>query len=592
MNTEPNPNCGGWVGFYVYNSLTFEILEEESIFMSGMYESLWLKVQTGKNMFKIIGNIYRPNTAPRANLNLAITTHNSIISKIKSNKSHSKCDIEIVSDFNIDLLKFQEHAKTNDYLESLLSFGLLPIITKPTRISQNSSTLIDHIFVNNKSKLHNSGIILTYLSDHYPVFYIDQSSSVRPQPKAFKSRKINYETQQSFHSLLKSTNFQNITQHTEPELAFSQFFNICNSATDLCFPEITVIPKKSKLCHSPWMTPGLLVSSKMKQKLFKKKLNSPTIQNLTTFKNYNNTYNMCKRKAQQLYYDNLFTECKNDLKSTWKLIREVTCSRKLQKDTLPEYFRFCGDIVRSPQDVANNFNQYFTEVGPKLASSIPTTEKNFTDFLGTSNNQQFKFSEMSETRILNFIKNMKPKSSFGEDCISNNLLKLISVTIIKPLKHLINLSLMTGYFPDQFKVAKVVPIYKDSDPHELSNYRPISLLNSLSRLFESIVCFQVTGFAEACDIFYEHQYGFRAKHNVSHPLLHFSENIFKSLSNNKFNIAIFLDLKKAFDTVNYEILLKKSRIRETKNLSTDADSRTNTILERLCDLSIFFIYFF
>ena len=89
MNTEPNPNCGGWVGFYVYNSLTFEILEEESIFMSGMYESLWLKVQTGKNMFKIIGNIYRPNTAPRANLNLAITTHNLIISKIKSNKSHS-----------------------------------------------------------------------------------------------------------------------------------------------------------------------------------------------------------------------------------------------------------------------------------------------------------------------------------------------------------------------------------------------------------------------------------------------------------------------------------------------------------------------
>ena len=88
-------------------------------------------------------------------------------------------------------------------------------------------------------------------------------------------------------------------------------------------------------------------------------------------------------------------------------------------------------------------------------------------------------------------------------------------------------------------------------------YCPISLLNSISCLFESIVCFQVTGFADACNILYKHQYGFRANHNINHPLLHFSENIFQALSNNKFNISIFLDLIKAFDTVNYNILLQK-----------------------------------
>ena len=152
---------------------------------------------------------------------------------------------------------------------------------------------------------------------------------------------------------------------------------------------------------------------------------------------------------------------------------------------------------------------------------------------------------------------MKPKSSFGEYLISNISLKLIAVTVIQPSNHLINLSLKTGYFPEQFKIAKIVPIYKDSDIHEFSNYRPILLLNSVSRLFESILCFQVTGFADACDILYKHQYCFKAKHNINHPLLHFSENIFQALNNNKFNISIFFDLKKAFDTVNYEILLNK-----------------------------------
>ena len=156
---------------------------------------------------------------------------------------------------------------------------------------------------------------------------------------------------------------------------------------------------------------------------------------------------MCKRKAQQMQYNKTFSECKADLKATWQLIREVTCSKKVQRDKLPEYFRYQGNILTSPQEIANNFNQYFSEVGPSLAAKIPSSNRKFTDFLGTPNKEGFKFTEMSEFRILNFIKNMKPKSSFGEDCISNNVLKLIVVTVIQPLKHLINLSLKTGFFP-------------------------------------------------------------------------------------------------------------------------------------------------
>ena len=248
-------------------------MEEESVFLSGVYESLWIKVTIDKNTCKIIGNIYRPNSASKANLSLAIATHISIISKIKANKKYKNCSIEIASDFNIDLLKFQEHAQTNEYLDTLLSFGLLPIVTKPTRISPSTSTLIDHIFVGNHSKLHNFGIILTYLSDHYPVFYIEQTRLPKPRPKPFQTRKITSETQSSLNTLLKNTSFKNIIDQNDPLLAFSEFFNFCNSATEVSFPEITVYPNKSRLCHAPWMSPGLIISSQTKQKFFNKNLN-------------------------------------------------------------------------------------------------------------------------------------------------------------------------------------------------------------------------------------------------------------------------------------------------------------------------------
>ena len=144
------------------------------------------------------------------------------------------------------------------------------------------------------------------------------------------------------------------------------------------------------------MSPGLIISSQTKQKLFNKKLKSPTLGSTSRFKNYNNIFNMCKRKAQQMYYNKTFSECKADLKATWQLIREVTCSKKVQRDKLPEYFRYQGNILTSPQEIANNFNQYFSDVGPSLAAKIPSSNRKFTDFLGTPNKEEFKFTEMSE----------------------------------------------------------------------------------------------------------------------------------------------------------------------------------------------------
>ena len=125
---------------------------------------------------------------------------------------------------------------------------------------------------------------------------------------------------------------------------------------------------------------------------------------------------------------------------------------------------------------------------------------------------------------------LKPKTSFGRDCISTKLLKVMLPQVLTPLCHLFNLSVQTGYIPSELKTAKVVPVFKSGDAHEFTNYRPISLLSSFSKLFEKIIAKQMVMYMNKLKILYVHQYGFRKGHNTTHPVLQFLNKIYHGLN--------------------------------------------------------------
>ena len=137
------------------------------------------------------------------------------------------------------------------------------------------------------------------------------------------------------------------------------------------------------------------------------------------------------------------------------------------------------------------------------------------------------------------------------------LLKLAKSVISIPLTEIFNQSVLTGVYPTKLKYAKVIPVYKGEDETLPENYRPISLLSIYNRLFEKLLYCRLIKFINKNDILYDLQYGFRNKHSTQHAILDIVNTIHSNMDNRKTSCGIFVDLKKAFDTVNHEILLTK-----------------------------------
>ena len=147
--------------------------------------------------------------------------------------------------------------------------------------------------------------------------------------------------------------------------------------------------------------------------------------------------------------------------------------------------------------------------------------------------------------------------SSGPNSIPTNLLKEFSPQFIPPIKTLVNKSLTEGTFPSIFKLALICPIYKKSDKTKCVNYRPISLLSNLSKIFERIMYNRLEGYLESNNLIYDFQFGFRKKFSTDHALLSITEQIKNNFQNKNFSYGVFVDLEKAFDTVNHKILISK-----------------------------------
>ena len=360
----------------------------------------------------------------------------------------------------------------------------------------------------------------------------------------------------NFNDELQKLRWNNVLNCNDVDKSFDIFWNDFITLFELHFPLKKVKLNKNIHKIQNFMTTGLLTSRKTKIELYKKSLADP--QNFhEKYKVYRNIFHKVIRASKQMYLDSTFKKYQKCPKQTWDLLKETTFGEK-SSQKINEIIDN-GKIINDPKLMATKFNNFFSHIGTSISDSVTPTDKPPDDYIANYPNDKPKFNldNTGPVHISDIIKSFDSKVSCDLDGLSLKLLKVIAVSISVPLAHIFNLSLDNGKFPDKLKLSRIVPVFKSGDPKLCDNYRPIALVNTLSKVLEKIVAIKLTNHLQINDLLYKHQYGFLKGRSTEQNLLQVVNFISQSLNNGNFCIGIFLDLKKAFDVCSHNILLKK-----------------------------------
>ena len=358
---------------------------------------------------------------------------------------------------------------------------------------------------------------------------------------------------------------------SDPNLNYNIFANWLTFAKQKYLPLKKIKFNKYKHKRNKWITSGILRSIKYRDNLYKElKQTQPNsavfFKKKHDLKVYNSILSKCIRNAKTAYYHTQFNKYKTNIKRTWVEIKSII--NKANSKQFPSSFILSDTEITEDKSIANHFNTYFSKIGTNLAASLDSNNlKDFKLYLNKNFNHTFELELVNENEIMKIINELQPKNSNGHDEISNKLLKKLSPILIQSLTLIINQSITTGIFPDQLKIAKITPLYKKENVKLIENYRPISVLSSISKIFEKVVFNQLYAYFTQNNLFYHSQYGFRKKCSTEHAVLELSDKVINQMEIGNTPLAVFLDLSKAFDTINFDILLYKLKYYGISNTS-------------------------
>ena len=334
-----------------------------------------------------------------------------------------------------------------------------------------------------------------------------------------------------------------------------------NILLDKYMPLRKINKKEFRRRYKPWISDEILSKIDSKNRLFKKyvkcKNSERKIELNNNYKTQKNEITNLTRQSKKAYYDKYFTENKNNLKKIWQGIKNIINIKSKNQDH-PTCLISEEKTISDPTEMAGKFNDFFTSVADNILKKRKYAgNKSFHDYLKNPVEKTFALYPCDDNESKSRLTSLNASKASGPNSIPTNILQLLKNDICSPLSIIFNLSFSTGQHPDMFKISKTIPVFKKGSRMIVSNYRPISLLSNLNKILEKIIFSRIYKFLEEYRCIYNLQFGFRSKHSTNHALIDITESIRRVLDENGFACGVFVDLQKAFDTVNHSILKSK-----------------------------------
>ena len=545
---------GSGLGLYIRNDISFEPINELATCNENI-EYKFIKVSQ-KNEQTIVGIVYRP---PSGDLKVFNQEFELILSKLPDTNCY------ILGDFNVNLLK-TKNGSESDFEEIIISNGYYPLLSISTHQQPEcTKTCIDNIITNQKpGNILASGKITGKISNHSGIFQISKSNEPK-EPKA-KDTKITIEYDYNEKNLQNFVDIlaEELTIQEPPEgsFEFENFSQIFQASIDkTCKLEKPKTTKRNTI-NNPWITSGIIKSINTNDELHEK-----WIQSFKTIKDgdpllkekqkmHQKTLRWLIKSARSRHYKEKFEKCHGDKKKTWKIINEL---RGKAKQEVKPSFTIGNERIVCRRIIAERFNKYFASLASNLNyeayNGIPITDfPSFTSFLSKPCESSIYLEECDEDEISEIIKELKNGKSSD-----------IPIIVIKAARHVISPYLSKiyseymnlGIFPDILKISRITPIYKKGNKEQIENYRPVSTLPIFGKIFEKVIYSRLYKFLSYKGIISDSQFGFRKGHSTTHAIHHSTNIINNSLKCKKHVLGIFIDLSKAFDTLDHNILLQK-----------------------------------
>ena len=556
IRRDRNRNGGG-VALYIKDSLMDKCTVRSDLPNSSL-ETLCVEIKPARSAPFIVLAWYRP---PDASSEIFDQIEKTLEFLDREGK-----ELILLGDTNCDILPNYPPVRSerapnlpphsNRLLDIYNLFGLQQLIATATRETISSSTLIDHVATNNKSNIVISGVHPLGLSDHYLVYCIRKfRGSVKKQHKNISTRSLKNFNKTEFLNDLLSVDWKGIVSNTDDiNKIVEQWSHLFSLILEKHAP---MRNKRVSEKFSPWLTKEFPTMSATRDRLRKQAVRSKSQVLMQAYRQVRNRVNKLNLDLKREFFAKKISSYAGDLKGSWKVINQVL--NKKSKTTQVSCLNVEGETILDNKAIAESMNNFFCDIGKKLSDKIPDTLNPLlaNEYSVNKENSKFHFKTVDTRQVEKIFGKFKSSMGSGPDGIANFFLKAGLPILAESLCDIFNLSLATGVFPDSWKIARVAPIFKSGQQNDRSNYRPISVLPFLSRVFEKLVYNQLYEYLDGNEHLFSHQSGFRSLHSVVTSLLNNTNDWYVNIDKGKYTAMVFIDLKKAFDTVNHQILLAK-----------------------------------